>query len=199
MKNPIYCATCDKKSMELVVGRYVTSIKHDGRAYAIELDDLQYYQCQDCKESIFPDAASKRIGRELRQVAGLLQPEQIKSGRLKEGLTQCELAERLGVAEATICRWETGGQIQQVALDKSMRMFFDVPEARSYSEVLKAVADLPHRKGHAVWIADESRCQIGCAKTSNVESESDTTRLEVDSVWNCEESDNCPSQYELVG
>jgi transcriptional regulator with XRE-family HTH domain len=50
------------------------------------------------------------------------------------GLTQKELAERLQIAEATLCRWETGRQIQQRLSDLALRLYFDLPGVRQYSE-----------------------------------------------------------------
>jgi DNA-binding transcriptional regulator YiaG len=44
--------------------------------------------------------------------------------------TQKELAVQLAVAEATLSRWETGGQIQQRAMDKLLRLFFGLPAVR---------------------------------------------------------------------
>jgi transcriptional regulator with XRE-family HTH domain len=55
-------------------------------------------------------------------------------------LSQKDLAERLGVAEATISRWETGAQIQSRALDNLLRVYFAVPEVRS---VLRGVEQDP--------------------------------------------------------
>ena len=47
-----------------------------------------------------------------------------ESSRL--GLTQKQLADKLGLAEATLSRWETGAQIRQRSLDKLLRLFFDL-------------------------------------------------------------------------
>ena len=41
-----------------------------------------------------------------------------------------QLAYLLGLAEATISRWETGAQIQQRSLDNLLRIFFGFPEVR---------------------------------------------------------------------
>ena len=56
---------------------------------------------------------------------------QIKEGRKALGLLQQELAERLGVAEATISRWETGTLIQSRAMDNLLRAYFALPQLRA--------------------------------------------------------------------
>jgi putative zinc finger/helix-turn-helix YgiT family protein len=85
--------------------------------------------------------ASKQISQAFRRQAGLLTPEQIRHNRKKLGLTQEELAERLSVAEATLSRWENGWQIQQRCLDKLMRLFFELPEARQFLHPTASAGD----------------------------------------------------------
>ena len=48
------------------------------------------------------------------------------------GLTQKQLANLLRVADATVSRWETGGQIQQRSMDLLLRAFSDIPALRQY-------------------------------------------------------------------
>ena len=50
------------------------------------------------------------------------------------GLTQKQLATRLHLAESTLSRWETGAQIQQRAMDLLLRMFFEIPQVRTFAE-----------------------------------------------------------------
>ncbi len=82
-------------------------------------------------EMVLTDAANRRITDTFRDQLGLLKPAQIRSNRETLGLTQKQLAGLLGIAEATLSRWETGGQIQQRSLDKLLRLFFLLPEVRS--------------------------------------------------------------------
>jgi putative zinc finger/helix-turn-helix YgiT family protein len=60
---------------------------------------------------------------------GRLAEADIRQGREKLGLTQRESADLLGVGEATISRWETGGQIQQRAMDRFLRVCLASPAA----------------------------------------------------------------------
>jgi transcriptional regulator with XRE-family HTH domain len=53
-------------------------------------------------------------------------------GRVR--MTQKEVADRLGIAEATLSRWLNDAQIQSRAMDNLLRVFFAFPEIR---DVLK--------------------------------------------------------------
>ena len=70
---------------------------------------------------------------------------------MKLELTQKALADRLGIAESTLCRWERGGQIPQRHSDLILRAFFDVPAFRDYLEQRLAAQQeyvpVAHRNG----------------------------------------------------
>jgi putative zinc finger/helix-turn-helix YgiT family protein len=84
----------------------------DGRAYRVEVPALTVPQCGHCQAVSIDDEADQQISAAFRREARLLTPEEIRQGREKLGLTQKQFAHLLGVGEATISRWETGGQIQ---------------------------------------------------------------------------------------
>lgn len=130
--NAITCLDCHAKSMPLVVERYVADVRHDGRSYHIDLPHVPFHRCERCGSVAITDEADEAIGLELRRVAGLLPPVRIKQIREKFNLTQKELADRLCVGEATVCRWETGTQIQQRAFDKLLRAYEAVPGLHEY-------------------------------------------------------------------
>ena len=133
MASAITCIECGKKSMRLVQDRYASDIKHDGRTYRVDIPLLEHYRCDDCPKSrVLTDAADEAVGWELRRMAKLLLPQQIRDIRKKFGLSQKQLAELLGIGEATLCRWETGTQIQQRAFDKMLRAYLNVPAFQQY-------------------------------------------------------------------
>lgn len=78
-----------------------------------------------------PDAEAMRFLDEvfIRQIK-LLAPEQIRDCRVQAELTQQELAEALGVPEATVMSWEDGVQMQTRSLDNLLRVFFGMPHLR---------------------------------------------------------------------
>lgn len=131
---PWKCGTCRQRGLVPAVIDYQTELTHDGRTYTVALAALHVFRCDQCGAVVLDDEANERISDALRVVAGLLSPAEIRRGREALGLTQKQLAQYLQVGESTLSRWETGGQIQQRSLDRLMRIYFHVPEARRYLE-----------------------------------------------------------------
>ena len=109
----------------------MAEIKHDGTLHSVSLPSLNTPRCRSCGEVLFDDRPDEQINNALRSQLRLLTPAQIRRRRKELELSQSELAERLGVAEATISRWETGALIQSRAMDNLVRLYFAVPEARA--------------------------------------------------------------------
>jgi putative zinc finger/helix-turn-helix YgiT family protein len=120
---------------------YRARVKHDGVVHEIEIPALEVPRCRSCGELIFDDHVDDQINAALRSYLNLLTPVQIRAARDTLQLTQSELAEKLGVAEATFSRWEMGALIQSRAMDNLMRVYFAVPQAR---EVLNGKARDPN-------------------------------------------------------
>jgi putative zinc finger/helix-turn-helix YgiT family protein len=131
---PWKCGRCGARSVVPAIVSYTSQIEHDGRAYSVTVPDLEIPRCSKCAAMVRDDAANRRISLTLRRQLGLLTPEQIRQNRESLGLTQKQLASRLGIAEATLSRWETGGQIQQRSMDKLMRLFFAFDNVRTVLE-----------------------------------------------------------------
>jgi putative zinc finger/helix-turn-helix YgiT family protein len=129
---PWKCRTCRKVAVAQVTIPYTTEVQHDGRTYSVQLPALEVLRCSECGAIVLDDAANARISEAFRYEAGLLTPAQIRQQREALGLTQKRLACLLDVSESTLSRWETGIQIQQRAMDKLLRAFFDLPEFRRY-------------------------------------------------------------------
>jgi putative zinc finger/helix-turn-helix YgiT family protein len=128
---PWLCANCLKDEVYPVTMPYAVETKHDGRSYHIEIPELRIPKCRSCGELIFSNSVDDQIIQALRSRVHILTPEQIKAGRKALGLKSKDLAERLGVAAATVSRWEKGMMIQSRAMDNFLRIYFAVPEVRS--------------------------------------------------------------------
>ena len=127
---PWRCPECGKKEVRPAHVAYTTEIKHDGRLYTVEIPELSVPRCDACGELVFDIRADEQIARALRNQLGLLSAERIRTNREELGLSQRQLAERLGVAVETISRWETGALTQSRAMDRYLRVFFGVPAVR---------------------------------------------------------------------
>ena len=112
---PWKCAGCRERKVNLAVIDYAATLEHDGRSYEIRVSELEVPKCENCGKLVMIDSANKAVTEALRRAAGLLSPVQIRRNREHLGLTQKELAAGLGIADATLSRWETGAQLQQRA------------------------------------------------------------------------------------
>ncbi|HYT93524.1 MAG TPA: type II TA system antitoxin MqsA family protein [Gemmataceae bacterium] len=128
---PWVCANCLKQEVYLATIPYATDIKHDGRLHHIEIPELRIPRCKACGEVTFSINTDDQIIDALRAHLKLLTPQQIRDGRKALGLSSKDLAERLGVAAATISRWQKGHLIQSRAMDNLLRAYFAVPELRA--------------------------------------------------------------------
>ncbi len=128
---PWRCLNCLQEEVRPQTIRYTAEVKHDGRLYQIEVPELTIPKCGACGKLVFTTSADAQVLHALRLHLKLLTPQQIKEGHKALGLRSKDLAERLGVAAATISRWERGGLIQSRAMDNFLRAYFAVPEVRA--------------------------------------------------------------------
>jgi DNA-binding transcriptional regulator YiaG len=135
---PWICATCRERAVRPATLLYTAELEHDGRTYTIQVPDLAVHRCDACGTLTLDDAANRRVSDALRQAAGLLAPAQIRQRREALGLTPGQLAVSLHLPEATLLRWESGGQIQSRATDLLLRTYFAVPEARRFLQEAQA-------------------------------------------------------------
>ncbi len=128
---PWRCRKCLKREVYPATIAYTAEVSHDGRLYQVPVPALEIPKCRSCGELVFTTRVDEQITAALRGQLRLLTPIQIREGRKALGMLQQELAERLGVAEATISRWETGILIQSRAMDNFLRTYFALPEVRA--------------------------------------------------------------------
>jgi putative zinc finger/helix-turn-helix YgiT family protein len=120
--------------MEIATVDYKTTWNHDGRTYDVHVPELSLPKCSNCGELSFDRDANIRIENEFRSQLGLLHPEDIRTNREKLSLSQQELADLIGASVHALARWESGGQFQQRAQDKLLRLLFFTPDARAALE-----------------------------------------------------------------
>lgn len=135
---PWKCGACGRLAIVREVFAHSCQCAYDGRMYTVSVPNLAAPRCTHCGETIFDDAANERITQALREVVGVLSPEQIRTNREALGLTKEQLASRLGIAAATISRWESGYEIQQRAMDRLLRLYF------AHTNVRESLRDEAH-------------------------------------------------------
>jgi putative zinc finger/helix-turn-helix YgiT family protein len=151
---PWKCQNCGKRAVYDEVISYPATIEHDYRTYNFTVNGLRVPQCRECG-AVFPDAeANRQITQAFRHHAKLLTQQRIRDGRERLGLTQKQLASALGVAEATISRWETGAQIQQRSLDNLLRLFFGIPQVRRVLSNEQLLSQLDFTQGTDITVSN---------------------------------------------
>jgi putative zinc finger/helix-turn-helix YgiT family protein len=127
---PWKCHQCRQKKVEPNQFVYTTEIIHDGHTYTVTVPDLEAPRCSHCGAVVLTDEANRRISDVFRGEARLLTPEEIRKNRESCGISQQELASHLGIPEVALFRWESGWQFQTRAMDRLLRLYFDLPSAR---------------------------------------------------------------------
>jgi len=112
------------------VMNYDAEVRHDGRTYAFEAPGIIIPTCKACGEQVFTGQVDRQVRWALRLHLGLLTPQQIRDRLGQLGLTQKDVSDRLGIAEATMSRWLNESQIQSKAMDRLMRLFLGIPSVR---------------------------------------------------------------------
>jgi putative zinc finger/helix-turn-helix YgiT family protein len=138
---PWRCSQCRAKEVYAAVVPHTAHVNHDGRVYVLEIPALEAARCRACGELVFDDHADEQISDALRNHLGLLTPDQIREALRTLGMKQKALAASLGIAEATLSRWLSGGLIQSRAMDNLLRVYFGIPAVREVLTGTNNVAD----------------------------------------------------------
>ena len=95
-----------------------------------------HLECPACSEVVLrlDDARGlrERALEIYRRKHGLLSASEIKSIRVRLGLTQGAIARLLRLGSNTISRWESGRNAQTAAMDILLRLVRDLPESLDY-------------------------------------------------------------------
>jgi putative zinc finger/helix-turn-helix YgiT family protein len=125
------CPSCGHSDAEWRTIPYDAEVRHDGRLYRFAVLTLHVQVCRSCGNQIFTQDTESQINAALRTHLNLLTPPQMSEAIKRLGLSQKEVSERLGIAEATLSRWLNETQIQSRAMDNLLRLFFALPTVRA--------------------------------------------------------------------
>lgn len=130
---PQKCHKCRERAVTYdVIPEYSCEMVHDARPYTVNITNFDVLKCKNCGEITFDEKATTQLSDALRTTVGVLHPAEIRAARESLGLSQKELASRIRVSETSLCRWETGAQIQQRSLDLLLRLYFRMPEVQKF-------------------------------------------------------------------
>jgi len=127
---PWFCPRCGKQQVIPDQVAYTIKVNHDGVLHSVHLPQLRVPRCVSCGDLLFEDQADDQISAALRAQLDLLTPEQITQNRQALGLSRKELADRLGVAEKMLAKWEDKFRIQSRSEDNLLRLYFALPDVR---------------------------------------------------------------------
>ena len=128
---PWRCHNC--REMSVVPQRidYQDTVRYDDRMVSYLARDIEIPICRNCGEKVFTENVDAQLCDALRRHLQLLTPAQIREAISRLGLSRKEVADRLGVSEDLLWRWENGFSIQSRAMDNLLRLFFQIPEVRT--------------------------------------------------------------------
>lgn len=130
---PRRCGTCGEKSVNpTTLESYSSEIRHDGKLHSVVAKDVPVLRCDNCASVLFGEAAESVIETALRDQLHLLQPTCIRANLKKLEIRQNVLAQHLGAAPETVCRWGTGSAIQSRMPDRFLRAYFALPVLRDF-------------------------------------------------------------------
>lgn len=143
---PWRCGTCrNRTAVQVIIPDHAATLHHDGRQYTIRVENFCVVQCSVCNTIILDESANRTLTNKLREVAGLLTPEEIRRQRERLNLRQKEVAHSLQVSESTFSRWETDSQIQQRVMDRFLRCYYSFRQVRDYLKYLNSSGHLTTR------------------------------------------------------
>lgn len=117
------CPVCASGTLTDRDINHTATLSHEAVAYELSVI-APASVCSHCGAVFLDHRADDRLRRELRTRLGLLQPEEILHLREKHGLTQKDVSEATGIAEATLSRWENYHVVQSKSHDTCLRLFF---------------------------------------------------------------------------
>lgn len=128
---PRPCARCRTATVWPVAISRRETTEYEGRTYAVEFPNWVVPRCTTCGELHIDNYADDQINLAFRAQVSLLTPEQIQANRAALGLSRQELAQRLGISEDLVRRWEENGTLQSRVQDNLLRLYFALPQVRS--------------------------------------------------------------------
>ena len=168
MSTAAICPVCATGVLTPQVVRKTAVIGLDGVFHEVTAD-VPASVCNECGERLFMSAADEVLRDTLRLQLGLLLPQQLRALRARFNLTQRDIAEATGIAEASLSRWEKSKSVQSRRSDKLLRYFFEEQERVRAA----AVAEVQVPWMHPFWGmsvppdgGDEQRCAIPACEVS---------------------------------
>lgn len=139
------CPACGQRTIIVVSDPIEQSVS--GREYRV--DGFRYNRCTACGEEYFAvgqvDEILRAANAAAREDLGRLSGEDIAVMRRGLGLTQAQLAARLGVSAGLVIRWERGTVLPNAMADRYLRDLCAHPELVGEGELIAREGRGPYR------------------------------------------------------
>jgi putative zinc finger/helix-turn-helix YgiT family protein len=134
----LQCASCGDMTMDDRHGDFSYEWPEEICRKPSVFRSADWRECRNCGAVLLSPPLVERIETKRYKISCLLTPEEVKAARTGLGLTQIEMARRLGVGDKSYTRWESGLSIQSRAIDTLIRAVILFPD------VLTAVEQARH-------------------------------------------------------
>lgn len=128
---PRRCFSCGERRVNRIEDRREVRVKYDGATYDLTVV-MPVNRCENCGATTLDNASHDATDHALRERIGLLHPHEIRAARTSLGLTQQQLASKIGCAAESLSRWENGLVVQSRVYDRMLRAFFHLPALRDF-------------------------------------------------------------------
>lgn len=122
------CPICGAGPLQKIIKMETFNYKGSSK----DIPNYMTWSCPSCGEEIVAKESLKESGKVLkdfqREVDGLLTGPQIKSIRMKLGLTQAQLAHIVGGGLKSVARYESGQVCQSKGMDNLLRILDAYPQ-----------------------------------------------------------------------
>lgn len=139
------CPSCGKRAIIVASDPIEQTVA--GREYRVE--GFRYNRCTACGEEYFSagqiDDILRAANAAARQELGRLAGDDIAAIRRGLGLTQGQLAARLGVSAGLVTRWERGTVLPNAMADRYLRDLSAHPELVNAGELIVREGRGPYR------------------------------------------------------
>jgi putative zinc finger/helix-turn-helix YgiT family protein len=146
------CPECGSGQLLKKTGIYETDLFDGDDPKPLQVANMNWLECDNCKEVILDDLAMEKIERARYKELGLLAPQEIQGIRSSLGKTQRQMAILLAVGEKTYSRWENGNFYQTRHNDRILRFISRIRlECPDALRILEDISGMPeHPKHHTV-------------------------------------------------
>ena len=115
------CDACGRGKLVERRGDYTYTWPDSLSAKPTKFRNAVWLECDACGEQVLLPELLSRIEARRYRLEGLLTPDEIRSIREAQGLTQVQMARMIGAGDKTYSRWENGLSVQTKSMDTLIR------------------------------------------------------------------------------